>query len=152
MKEEKEMAEIKRTAEAFWQGDLRGGKGQVSTHSGALNKASYSWSTRFENAHGTNPEELIAAAHAGCFTMALSSALTKKNLVPESLHTNATLTMDNVNGQMTVTKMRLEVEGKVPSIDQATFQQTAEEAEKGCPISRLLRPGLQEVEVVAKLV
>ena len=146
------MAEIKRTAEAFWQGDVRGGKGQVSTQSGALNKAGYTWSARFEEAPGTNPEELIAAAHAGCFTMALSSALTKKNMPPESLHTNATLIMDMVDGKRTVTKIRLEVDGKVPGMDQVAFKQTAEEAEKDCPISRLLRPGLQDVEVVAKLV
>ncbi len=145
------MADIRRSAEAFWQGDSRTGKGQISTQSGVLNHAAYTWSARFESAPGTNPEELIAAAHAGCFTMAFASTLAKKNLVPESLHTNATLIMEMVDQKWTITKMRLEVEGRVPNMDQATFQQTAEEAEKGCPISRLLRPGLKEVQVVAKL-
>jgi osmotically inducible protein OsmC len=145
------MADIRRSAEAFWQGDSRSGKGQVSTHSGVLNHAAYSWSARFEDAPGTNPEELIAAAHAGCFTMAFASTLAKKNLPPESLHTNATLIMEMVDQKWTVTKMRLEVEGKVSNINAAVFQQTAEEAEQGCPISRLLRPGLKEVTVVAKL-
>ena len=145
------MADIRRTAEAFWQGDSRSGKGQVSTQSGVLNQAAYTWNARFENAPGANPEELIAAAHAGCFTMAFASTLTKKNMPPESLHTNATLIMEMVDQKWTVTKMHLEVEGKVQNMDQAAFQQTAEEAEQGCPISRLLRPGLKEVQVVAKL-
>ncbi len=145
------MAEIKRTAEAFWQGDSRSGKGQISTQSGVLNHSAYSWSARFENGTGTNPEELIAAAHAGCFTMAFASALARRNTPPESLHTNATLVMDMADQKPTITKIRLEVEGRVPNIDAAAFKQTAEEAEKNCPISRLLRPGLQEVTVVAKL-
>ncbi len=145
------MAEIQRSAEAFWQGDSRSGKGQVSTQSGVLNQAAYTWSGRFESAPGTNPEELIAAAHAGCFTMAFASSLAKKNLTPESLHTSATLIMEKIDQSWTITKMRLEVEGKVPNIDQAAFKQTAEEAERGCPISRLLRPGLKEVQVIAKL-
>lgn len=145
------MAEIRRSAEAFWQGDVRGGKGQVSTQSGALSQQAYTWGGRFESAPGTNPEELIAAAHAGCFTMAFSSALGKKNFIPDSLHTRATLIMEMVDQKWTVTKMRLEVEGKVPNIDEATFKMTAEEAEQGCPISRLLRPGLKEIQVIAKL-
>ncbi len=146
------MAEIRRSAEAVWQGDVRAGKGQVSTQSGVLNQAAYTWGGRFESAPGTNPEELIAAAHAGCFTMALSSGLGKKNLPPERLHTVATLIMEMVDQKWTVTKIRLEVEGRVPGIDAAAFQQAAEEAGEGCPISRLLRPGLQEIQVVTKLV
>jgi lipoyl-dependent peroxiredoxin len=146
------MAEILRKAEAFWQGDSRSGKGTVSTQSKALNQAAYTWHARFEDAPGTNPEELIAAAHAGCFTMAFASTLAKKNFIAESLHTNATLIMEMVDQKWTITKIRLEVEGSVPNIDEATFKQTAVEAEQGCPISRLLRPGLKEVDVVAKLI
>lgn len=145
------MAEIRRTAEAHWQGESRSGKGQISTQSGALSQVAYTWGGRFESLPGTNPEELIAAAHASCFTMAFASALGKKNLPPESLHTVATLIMEMVDQKWTVTKMRLEVEGKVPNMDQAAFQQAAEEAEPGCPISRLLRPGLKEVQVMARL-
>ncbi len=145
------MAEIQRTAEAFWQGDVRSGQGQISTQSGVMVRTAYSWSTRFENSKGTNPEELIAAAHAACFTMAFASALTRRNTPPVRLHTNAILIMDMADQKPTITKIRLEVEGSVPNIDAAAFTQTAEEAEKNCPISRLLRPGLQEVTVVAKL-
>ena len=145
------MAEIRRSAEAFWQGDSRTGKGQVSTQSDVLNKAAYTWNGRFESEPGTNPEELIAAAHAGCFTMAFASALAKKSLPPETLHTSATLIMEMVDQKWTVTKIRLEVEGRVPNIDAVAFKQTAEEAGEGCPISRLLRPGLKEIQVVAKL-
>jgi lipoyl-dependent peroxiredoxin len=145
------MAEIQRKAEAFWQGDSRSGKGMVSTQSGALDQEPYTWHARFEDAPGTNPEELIAAAHAGCFTMAFAGALARKSFIAESLHTNGTLIMEMIDQKWTVTKMRLEVEGKVPNIDEATFKQIAEEAEKGCPISRLLAPGLKEIQVVAKL-
>ncbi|RPJ46265.1 MAG: OsmC family peroxiredoxin [Chloroflexi bacterium] len=142
---------MRRTAEAFWQGDSRSGKGTVSTESGALKQAAYTWHGRFEDAPGTNPEELIAAAHAGCFTMAFAGVLGRKNLPPDSLHTNGTVIMEKIDEKWTIVKVRLEVEGSVPNIDAATFKQLAEEAEKGCPISRLLRPGLKEVEVVARL-
>jgi lipoyl-dependent peroxiredoxin len=146
------MADIQRTAEVNWQGDSRSGKGNLSTGSGVLKQVPYTWHMRFEDEPGTNPEELIVAAHAGCFTMAFAGALARKGFVADSLHTNGTLIMEMVDGKQTVTRVRLEVEGKVPNIDEATFQQTAAEAEQGCPISRLLRPGLKEVEVVARLV
>ena len=145
------MADIQRTADAVWQGDLRSGKGTISTPSGVLKEDAYSFVTRFEDQPGTNPEELIAAAHAACFSMAFSSALGKQGYTPESLSTHATLTMVRADAGMTVDRVRLEVVGRVPNIDEATFRQIAEEAEKGCPISRLLRPGLREVEVVASL-
>jgi osmotically inducible protein OsmC len=145
------MADITRTANAVWQGDLRGGNGQVSTPSGVLQDDAYSFVTRFENSPGTNPEELIAAAHAACFSMAFAATLSKKGYSPQRIATHATLSMDKLEAGFTVTKMRLEVEGQVEGMDEATFGQIAEEAEKGCPISRLLRPGLQEVEVVARL-
>jgi osmotically inducible protein OsmC len=146
------MAEIRRTAEATWQGDLRGGKGIISASSGVLRDTPYSFSTRFENAPGTNPEELVAAAHASCYSMALSNILASNNFLPESVHTTATLIMERLEAGWTATKIRLDVEGRVPNIDAAAFQRFAKEAEQGCPISRLLRPGLKEIETVAKLV
>jgi len=146
------MAEIRRTAEAFWQGDLRNGKGNIGTASGVLHDTPYSFQTRFEDAPGTNPEELVAAAHAGCFSMAFSSALTRSNFPPESLHTTATLIMEKEDAGWAVNRIRLEVEGRVPNIDAATFKRIAAEAEQGCPISRLLRPGLKGIDLVAKLV
>lgn len=146
------MADIERSSEALWQGDLRTGKGQISTHSGVLKDDAYSFATRFENASGTNPEELVAAAQAGCFAMAFASALSKNGYKPESVHTHTTILMDKQDSGFGVTGMRVEVEGRVPGIDEPTFKKIAEEAEKGCPISRLLRPGLKDnVELVAKL-
>lgn len=145
------MADIQRTADAVWKGDLRSGTGTITTPSGVLNGDAYSFVTRFENSPGTNPEELIAAAHAACFTMAFSGLLARKGYIPEELNTRAVLSMDKLEAGFTITKMRLEVEGQVSNLDQMTFQQLAEEAEKGCPVSRLLRPGLQSVEVVAHL-
>ena len=145
------MATIHRSADAAWEGSSRGGKGWLTTPSGALKEVVYTWSGRFENEPTTNPEELIAAAHAGCFSMAFASTLNKKGHEPQRLDTHAVLTMEQVDGAWTITRVRLEVDGQVPGLDQAGFQQIAEEAEKGCPVSRLLRPGLQEVQVVAKL-
>ncbi len=130
---------MKRKASARWQGDLKTGKGSVSTDSGVLENAAYSFTTRFENGKGTNPEELIAAAHAGCFTMALSAELGKSNLVPESLSTTATVTMDKLDSGWTVTESHLEVAGRVPGASADAFQKAAEAAETGCPISRLLK-------------
>src|ERR1700682_6617325 len=103
-----------RKASAVWQGSLKEGKGNISTESGTLSNAAYSFTTRFENGKGTNPEELIAAAHAGCFTMALSAELGKASLVPESLRTTATITLDKLDSGWTVTEYSLEVVGKVP--------------------------------------
>lgn len=143
--------DIKRTADAVWQGDLRGGNGQVSTESGVLKENAYSFKTRFENTPGTNPEELIAAAQAACFSMALSADLAKANKNPQQVSTHAILTMEQKEAGFTITKMRLEVTGRVPGMDEATFQSYAEKAEQGCPIGRLLRPGLEQVEVVAHL-
>jgi lipoyl-dependent peroxiredoxin len=145
------MTEIQRSANAVWEGDLRGGKGKMSTQSGVLNTDAYGFSTRFENEPGTNPEELIAAAHAGCFTMNLSGVLGRNGFNPQSLMTQAVLTMEKLEAGFTITKIRLEVEGQVPGIDEARFKELADQAERTCPISRLLRPGLQSVEVVAKL-
>ena len=130
---------MKRKASAEWRGDLKAGKGTISSDSGVLQTTPYSFSTRFENEKGTNPEELIAAAHAGCFTMALSAELGKANLVPESLRTTATVTLDKLDAGWTVTESRLEVVGKVPGASPEAFRKAAEAAETGCPISRLLK-------------
>lgn len=129
---------MKRTASAAWSGDLKTGKGTVSSQSGVLNKTQYSFGTRFENGAGTNPEELVAAAHAGCFTMALSAQLGTANLVPTQLDTNATLTFEKTEPGWTVTAIHLSVVGTVPGADDATFQRLAAAAKKDCPISRLL--------------
>jgi osmotically inducible protein OsmC len=130
---------MKRKASAEWRGDLKTGKGTVSTDSGVLQTTPYSFSTRFEDQKGTNPEELIAVAHAGCFTMALSAELGKANLVPASLRTTATVTLDKLDAGWTVTESRLEVVAKVPGASQEAFRKAAEAAETGCPISRLLK-------------
>jgi osmotically inducible protein OsmC len=130
---------MKRKASAEWRGDLKAGKGTISSDSGVLQTTPYSFSTRFENEKGTNPEELIAAAHAGCFTMALSGELGKANLIPESLRTTATVTLDKLDAGWTVTESHLEVVGKIPGASSEAFRKAAEAAETGCPISRLLK-------------
>ena len=128
-----------RKASAVWNGSLKEGKGTISTESGVLSNAQYSFSTRFENGRGTNPEELIAAAHAGCFTMALSAQLGNAGITPESLETTASVTLEKLEAGFTVTKVHLDVEARIPGADPAAFQKAAEAAEKGCPISRLLK-------------
>ena len=133
---------MKRKASAMWQGGLKDGKGTVSTDSGVLQSTAYSFGTRFENGKGTNPEELIAAAHAGCFTMALSAQLGEKGLVPEKLQTSATVTLEKVDAGWSVTAIHLEVNGKVPQADAAAFEQAANAAKAGCPISRLLKTAI----------
>ncbi len=130
---------MKRKASAEWNGDLKTGKGTVSTESGMLSATPYSFTTRFENGKGTNPEELIAAAHAGCFTMALSGELGKAALVAESLRTSATVTLDKLEGGWSVTESHLEVVAKIPGASEEAFQTAAHAAETGCPISRLLK-------------
>jgi osmotically inducible protein OsmC len=129
---------MKRNASAEWQGDLKTGKGTVSTESTVLSKTQYSFSTRFESGKGTNPEELIAAAHAGCFTMALSGQLGNAGLTPQELRTTATVTFEKLDAGWTVTQIHLDVKGKVPKADQAAWQKATEGAKTGCPISRLL--------------
>jgi osmotically inducible protein OsmC len=129
---------MKRSASAAWEGGLKDGKGTVSTESGALAATPYSFSTRFEGAKGTNPEELIAAAHAGCFTMALSAELGKASITAKSIRTTAHLTMDKLDAGWTVTGIHLDVAAKVPGGDRAKFEAAANAAKSGCPISRLL--------------
>ena len=142
---------MERTASAIWNGGLKDGKGTVSTHSGVLNNTQYSFSTRFENGVGTNPEELIAAAHAGCFTMALSAQLGQANLTPESLETKASLTFEKTDQGFTVTAIHLTTRAKVPGATAESFDVAAQNAKNGCPISRLFK-GNTEITLDAKLV
>ena len=128
-----------RSASAVWHGGLKDGKGTISTQSGTLKETQYSFSTRFENGVGTNPEELIAAAHAGCFSMALSGQLTAAELPPTSIETNAVVTIEKTDAGFTVTKIHLTTKATVPGIDEAKFHDLATKAKEGCPISRLLK-------------
>ena len=137
-----------RKASAVWKGSLKEGKGTISSESGVLSNTPYSFSTRFENAKGTNPEELIAAAHAGCFTMALSAQLGNAGITPESLETTASLTLDKLDAGWTVTKIHLDVSARIPGADKAAFDKAAEAAKAGCPISRLLKA---EITMTARL-
>jgi osmotically inducible protein OsmC len=129
---------MQRKASAVWQGGLKDGKGTISTDSGVLSNTQYSFSTRFENGIGTNPEELIAAAHAGCFSMALSAQLGEAGIKPESIETTATVTLEKGEGGFAVTESHLEVKAKLPGGDQAAFEKAANNAKAGCPISKLL--------------
>jgi len=146
------MAELKRTGTAVWHGDLRTGNGRFDAGSGAFNDLAYSFRTRFENEPGTNPEELIASAHAACYSMAFANTLASKGYTVESIETEATITLSpKQGGGFEITKMNLDTRGRVPGIDEATFKQIAIEGEKGCPVSNLLRCGLT-IELDARLV
>ncbi len=129
---------MQRKASAVWRGGLRDGKGSISTQSGVLRETQYSFGMRFENGVGTNPEELIAAAHAGCFSMAFAAELGKSNLTPESIQTTATVTLDKMEAGFTVTESRLEMTVKIPRADKEKVLAIANAAKIGCPISRLL--------------
>lgn len=126
-----------RSADAVWEGGLKDGKGTMKLQSGVCT-TSYSFATRFENAQGTNPEELIGAAHAGCFSMALSAALGKAGYKPEKIATNAKVTVEQVPDGFKITRIELTTTAKIPGIDNAAFQQQAEAAKKGCPVSKAL--------------
>jgi len=128
-----------RKASAEWKGALKDGKGTVSTDSGVLSQTPYSFRSRFETGAGTNPEELIAAAHAGCFTMALDAQLSGAGLTPESINTSAALTLEMVEKSWTVTKIHLDVTARVPGTTNDAFQKVAADAKANCPISRLLK-------------
>lgn len=128
-----------RKASAVWNGSLKEGKGTISTDSGVLSTTPYSFATRFEDGRGTNPEELIAAAHAGCFTMALSAQLGNAGITPESLETTAAVTLEKLESGFTVTKIHLDVSARIPGVDKAAFEKAAQEAKTGCPISKLLK-------------
>ena len=129
---------MKRTASAEWKGGLKDGKGTISTESNLLSNAQYSFGTRFEQGVGTNPEELIAAAHAGCFSMALSAQLTSAGLNPESIKTEAAVTLEKVGDGFAITTVHLDVRARVPGADQAAFETAAKNAKEGCPVSKVL--------------
>jgi osmotically inducible protein OsmC len=139
---------MKRKASALWKGGLKDGKGTISMESGVLSNTPYTFSTRFENAVGTNPEELIGAAHAACFSMALSGQLGNAGMTAESIATTATVTMEKTDAGPTVTNVHLDVHVKVPGGNAEAFKKAAQDAKTGCPISRLLNA---EITMDAKL-
>jgi osmotically inducible protein OsmC len=139
-----------RSASAVWHGSLKEGKGTISTQSGTLKETQYSFGTRFADGVGTNPEELIAAAHAGCFTMALSAQLTEAGLVPDSIETTAVLTLDLHGEGPTITKIHLTTKAKVPGADKTKFDELASKAKVGCPVSKVLKAA--EITLDATLV
>ncbi len=130
---------IKRRGSARWQGGLKDGKGSISTESGALQAYPYGFASRFEGQRGTNPEELIGAAHAGCFTMALSLMLGEAKLVAEQMDTTAEVTLEQVDGSFTITSVHLTLTAKIPGADRATFDNLVAKAKAGCPVSKLLK-------------
>ena len=138
-----------RTSEAEWKGNLLNGRGTMKLGSGAYEGA-YSFQSRFEEGTGTNPEELIAAAHAGCFSMALSGGLSAAGFQPNRVHTTASVRLEKVDGGFAITKIHLVTEADIPGIDDTTFQQQAEAAKKGCPVSKALAG--PEITLDAKLV
>jgi osmotically inducible protein OsmC len=133
---------MKRKASAIWQGGLKDGKGSITTESGVLKQSQYSFSTRFESGIGTNPEELLAAAHAGCFSMAFSAELGKAGFTPTSIQTTATITLDKTDAGFSITESHLEMTAKIPGIDQAKFTEIANGAKAGCPVSRLYKANI----------
>src|SRR5438552_6164651 len=133
---------MQRKASAEWKGGLKDGRGTVSSASGVLSDTPYSFTTRFENAHGTNPEELIAAAHAACFSMALSGQLGAANLTAESIATSATLTLEKLDSGWAITAVHLDVSARVPKADAAAFNKAAENAKSGCPVSKVLKANI----------
>ena len=128
---------MKRTADAKWQGDLMSGTGTISTASGTLSATPYSFHTRFENGKGTNPEELLAAAHAGCFTMALSAQLAQAGLKADSLETSCTISLEKKEDGFAITSSHLELKAKVPGATQEAFEKATQAAKAGCPVSKL---------------
>jgi len=139
---------MKRNASAKWQGGLKDGKGAISTDSGVLDNAQYSFTTRFEEGKGTNPEELIAAAHAGCFSMALSGQLGNAGLTADNINTTASVTLEKTDAGFTITKIHLEVAARVPGATQESFETATNNAKAGCPVSRLLKA---EISMNARL-
>ena len=133
---------MKRTAQAHWQGDLKAGKGTLTAPSGVLKTTPYSFQTRFEDQPGTNPEELIAAAHAGCFTMALSLILGEAKLTAEKMETKADVTLEKQADGYAITAVHLTLRAKIPGADDKTFQDCAAKAKAGCPVSKLLKANI----------
>ena len=141
---------IENKGNAVWQGGLKDGSGKVSTGTGVISGQAYTFASRFEHGNGTNPEELIAAAHAACYSMALSAELEKAGHPGQEVKTAATLTLDFIGGAPTVTKIHLVTEAKVPGVESATFNEIANGAKENCPISRLLKAA--EISLDARLV
>jgi osmotically inducible protein OsmC len=139
---------MQRTATAVWNGTLKDGKGSISTPSGTLNNAPYSFLTRFENAKGTNPEELIGAAHAGCFAMALSAQLSTMNFTPESIKVSATVSLEKLEAGWTISKIHLDLAARVPGSSQSAFESAAASAKANCPVSRLFRADISLTSVL----
>lgn len=140
---------IDRHGSAVWSGGLKDGKGTISTESGALDNRPYGFAMRFEGVRGTNPEELLGAAHAACFTMALSMILGQSNLTAERMDTKATVTLEQADGGFSITHVHLALQAKIPGADQATFQKCADTAKANCPVSKLFKT---EITLDAKLV
>ena len=139
------MADLNRSATSTWTGTLRDGKGSVSTESGALSDAPMNFPSRFESGSASNPEELIAAAHATCFNMALSSSLARDGHTVEHLRTKATVTLNKSDAGPRISKVHLETVGRVEGLDSDAFREAAEGAKANCPVSKLLAPGLDEI-------
>ena len=139
---------MKRTGSAVWQGGIKDGQGTVSTESGVLDGAQYSFSTRFEDGKGTNPEELLAAAHAGCFSMALSKQINDAGFTADSINTTASVRLEKTDAGFSITKVHLDVTARVPGADAAAFETAANNAKAGCPVSRLFNA---EITMDAKL-
>jgi len=129
---------MKRNASAVWEGGLKDGKGSISTDSGVLSETQYSFATRFESGEGTNPEELIAAAHAGCFSMALSLILGESELTPESIATKASVSIESCDDGFEIPAIHLDVTARIPGADEETFLNAANAAKAGCPVSKVL--------------
>ena len=130
---------MQRTAQAHWQGDLKSGTGALTTASNTLNSTAYSFHTRFEDGQGTNPEELLAAAHAGCFTMALSAQLAQAGLTATSLDTQCTITLDKAEGGFAITESHLDLKAVIPGASKEAFDKAVQAAETGCPVSKLFK-------------
>lgn len=133
---------MKKTASAVWKGGFKDGKGSISSESGALRDAAYGFNTRFEGVAGTNPEELIGAAHAACFSMALAAQLGEAGLTPESIETEATVTLEKSADGFTITAVHLDVNARIPGADQSTFDRVADAAKSGCPVSKVLNANI----------
>jgi osmotically inducible protein OsmC len=139
---------MQRSATAVWNGTLKEGKGSISTPSGTLADAPYSFLTRFENAKGTNPEELIGAAHAGCFAMALSAQLSTMNFTPERIKVSATVSLEKLEAGWTISKIHLDLAARIPGITQAAFESAAASAKANCPVSRLFKADISLTSVL----
>ncbi|SPE61672.1 Peroxiredoxin OsmC [Verrucomicrobia bacterium] len=145
------MADIQRNARAHWGGDLMHGSGTTSTGSGALKEVAYSVPSRFQNSQGTNPEELLAAAHASCFSMMLAKVLGDQKKTPKAIDTKATLTLSQRDGGWKISKVHLETEAAGEGLDEATLKRAADQAKEQCPVSVLLKPGLEAITLAVRL-